>query len=101
MSHIEENPNGNEKRSNLLVLPPAKEGRFAHTVTQEDLIELQLLSREFSEARERWEKKRDWIKAALRAGACVQDGVLTAKLVKRKGGGYNVEVYDYEQIIVR
>ncbi len=86
----EESQSGNGKRGNLLVLPPAKEGRFAHTITQEDLIELQLLSREFSEARERWEKKRDWIKAALRAGALVEVGVLTVRLEKRKGGGFDV-----------
>lgn len=90
-----------KKQSNLIVLHPVGEGRFVHTVTQKDLVELKLLSREFSEARERWEAKRDWIKAAIRAGARVEDGAFIVELVKRSGGGYNVEVYEYEQVVVR
>lgn len=85
----------------LIELRPANDGRFAHTVTQEDVVELKMLSREFSDARERWERKRDWVKAALRAGASVEDGALTVGLVKCQGGGFTVEVYGYEKVVVR
>ena len=89
------------RQQKVVVLRPRNEGRFAHTITQEDLIELKLLSREFNEARERWEEKRDWIKAALRSGAGVEDGVLSVELVKGTGGGFAVEVYEYEKVVVR
>lgn len=48
-----------------------------------------------------WEAKRDYVKAALKAGARVEDGALTVELVKGKGGGFNVEVYDFEKVVVR
>jgi len=92
--------NGNGKPK-VVTLRPVNEGHFAHTITQEDLLELIQLFNEFTAAREAWEKKRECIKAALRSGARVEDGVLTARLVKGTGGGCVVGVYSYEKLVVR
>jgi len=85
----------------ILSLRKSSEGRFAHTVTQDDIAELERLSAEFSAARLAWEKKRDWIKGALRARASVEPGAFSVELVKGKGGGYQVEVFEYEKVVVR
>jgi len=86
----------------LIVLPGDRENpRFVHTVRQEDLVELQYLSRLFTEARAAWEEKREWIKAALRAGAGVKAGLLTAELVARTRPGYQVEDCEYDELVVR
>jgi hypothetical protein len=89
------------RESNVIELRSVNDGRFAHTIYQEDVVELKMLSREFSDARAAWEAKRDFVKAALRAGAAVEPGALTVALVKGKGGGFNVQVYDYEKVVVR
>ncbi len=57
---------------NVIVLKPRNEGSFAHTLYQEDAAELLKLSREFSQARAKWEQKRDYVKAALRGGARIE-----------------------------
>jgi hypothetical protein len=90
-----------EEKSNVVVLRPKNEGRFAHTVTQEDLLELKQYSNEINEARQRYQEKKEYIKAALRGGARVEDGVFSAELVAQKGGGCFVEVYEYEKLVVR
>lgn len=70
-------------------------GRFAHTITQEDLIELHLFSQQLNEARDRYLEKRDWIKAALRGGVAVEPGLLNTELVLRQRPAYKVEDSSY------
>ena len=104
----EENSNQNKDHkpagtSNLIVLPAGEreDPRFVHTVRQADLVELQYLSRLFTEARAAWEDKREWIKAALRAGAGVEAGLRTAELVTRRRPGYQVDDTEYVELVVR
>lgn len=70
-------------------------------MTQEDLAELVLLSRLFTEARAKWEEKRDWIRSALRNGADVEPGLLTATLVLRKRPAFNVKACEYYELVIR
>ena len=90
---------------NKILMMPARDAgepaRFVHTVTQQDFLEMEQASRDINEARKRYLRKRDWIKAALKSGARIEPGVFTAELVPRKGGGYTVEVYEYEELVVR
>jgi len=86
---------------NVLVLRPRNPGRFAHTVYQEDLEELLLLSRYFSEARDRWEAKRTEIRAALETGARVENGVHTAELVQLGPADYAVKRASTLRLVVR
>ena len=85
----------------LLAPSEAEPARFVHTVTQQDFFELEQASRDINEARDRYVAKRDWIKAALKAGAGIESGAFTAELVPRKGGGYSVAVYEYEALVVK
>ncbi len=75
-------------------------GRFAHTVTQEDMAELARLSREFSAARQAYDAKKEWIIAAIRAGAAIEPGLFRVRLVPRKGGGYFVEAWESESLVL-
>jgi len=97
------NGNGGSRNENVIVLPAneRENPRFVHTVRQEDLVELQHLSRLFTEAREAWEEKKEWIKAALRAGARVEDGLRSAELVPRHREGYQVEPSEFYELVVR
>jgi len=85
----------------ILNVGAAEDPRFVHTVRQEDLVELQYLSRLFTEARETWEQKKEWIKAAMRAGAGVEAGLLSAELVLRHRPGHKVADCDYDELVVR
>ena len=93
------NGNGNEL-AEVVTLRPVNLGRFAHTVTQEDLVELQVLGQQLNDARVRYLGKRDWIKAALRGGAAVEPGFLTAELVLRQRPAYRVEDGSYDHLVV-
>ena len=97
------NENGESGNGKVIVLPAAgrEDPRFVHTVRQADLVELQYLSRLFTEARAAWEDKREWIKAALRAGAGVEAGLRTAELVTRRRPGYQVDDTEYVELVVR
>ena len=101
MSHSSQN--GQLSNAKVIVLPASEreDPRFVHTVRQADLVELQYLSRLFTEAREAWEEKKEWIKAALRAGAGVEAGLLTAELVPRHREGYQVPDCTYDELLVR
>jgi len=105
MQTSQENTGQEEKTNgNLIVLPVGEGGenpRFVHTVRQQDLIELQYLSRLFSEARENWEEKKEWIKAALRGGAGVEPGLLTAELALRKREPHQVDACEFYELVVR
>ncbi len=85
----------------LLVLRNRNEGNFIHTIYQEDLEELLLLSRELTEARKAYLIKKDAIKTALRAGAAVEPGIHTAELVSHQGGGFEIQLYTYMSLLVR
>jgi len=85
-----------EARCKIVTFLPRSEWGGASKIMQEDLVELDYLARLANEARENWEKKRDWIKAALRAGLPVDDGLRTCKLVKRSG-----KVREYERLVQR
>jgi len=70
-------------------------------VRQEDLIELQYLSRLFTEARAAWEDKKEWIKTAMRGGAGVEAGLLSAGLVPRSRPAHQVGDCSYDELVVR
>ncbi|MCL5287910.1 MAG: hypothetical protein M1453_07955 [Acidobacteria bacterium] len=93
----------NVKHPNVVLFPAGEreDPRKVHTIRQEDLIELQYLSRLFTEAREAWEQKRDWIKDALRAGAGVEAGLLAAELVPRRRPAHQVGDCAYDELVVR
>ncbi len=95
--------NGSGKSDKVIILEAGEheDPRFVHTVRQRDLIELQYLSRLFTEAREAWGQKRDWIKAALRAGAGVEAGLLAAELVPRRRPAHQVGDCAYDELVVR
>jgi hypothetical protein len=90
-----------ENVANVITLKPRNQGRFAHTVTQEDLLELMWRSRQFSEARQAWEEKREYIRAALAAGAAVQEGVHVAYLEEAEGGGFQMPRWKTTKLVVR
>ena len=90
-----------EGKSNVVVLRPVNEGRFAHTIYQEDLLELLLYSNQINEARDRYRAKREYIRAALASGAAVEPGALTALLQECQGGGYQVAPFTYRKLVVR
>ncbi len=87
--------------TNVVVLKPRSSGRFTHTVYQEDLEELLLLSRYFSEARERWENKREYIRSALASGARVEEGIHSAKLVATLPSCYTIRRAASFKLVVR
>jgi uncharacterized NAD-dependent epimerase/dehydratase family protein len=83
--------------SNVIVLNPPEPS----TVLQRDLEELLLLSRVFSEARHEWERKRAYIREALRAGARVESGVHDARLESSPRPDYYVAAQTVERLVVR
>jgi hypothetical protein len=74
---------------------------MALEVTQYDLEELLLYSREFSEARERYDTKKEYIKSALDAGATVEFGVHTAFFEEQEGGGFAMPRWKTKKLVVR
>ncbi len=69
-------------------------GAHAGTVGQEDLLELIQLSNEACDARKKYKQKKNSITDALRAGAVVEDGVFSARIVQRAGKRYNYETLE-------
>lgn len=94
-------PESREGKSNVVVLRPVNEGRFAHIITQEDLLELMQYSNQINQARDHYREKREYIRAALVSGARVEPGVFTALLEERQGGGYQVAPFTYRKLVVR
>lgn len=102
MSSIPSQPQqGQTSQTNVVVLKPRNNGRFFHTIYQEDLEELILLSRYFSEARENWEKKKEEIRAALASGARIEPGIHTAELIRVTGANYAVQKKNSYRLQVR
>lgn len=74
----------------------------SHSVVhQSDLEELILLGHELSRAREEWEQKRDFIRAALARGAGVEPGVHEARLVSVEPRASSSQPKPYLKLIVR
>jgi len=69
-------PKSQVQSQNVVALPSPRSA----CVTQEDLLELTWLRRRFEERLEEWRAKRDEVLQALKAGAEVEEGVLTAKI---------------------
>jgi hypothetical protein len=88
---------------NILVLKLRKKnpGRFAHTVYQDDLEELLLKRRRAREAREEVESKEEFIAAALRSGAGVEEGIHTAEIVPVDRGEFRMKACKYFRLSVR
>jgi len=93
-----QNEQANEK---LLILRPRNLGAFAHTIYQEDIIELQLLGIDLTNAREACEKKREYIRLALISGARIELGPHTARLEDVAVQGHASAPYTYKKLLIR
>jgi len=63
-------------------LRPRNSGRFAHTVYQEDLEQILILKTQLRVAGKQLEAKERYVKAALRSGARVEEGIHSAKIIR-------------------
>ncbi|HZT71225.1 MAG TPA: hypothetical protein VFC10_15955 [Terriglobia bacterium] len=89
------------KNRNIVVLRRHSHNRYTRVIYQADLEELLLLSREFSEARDRWCRKKSEIIAALKAGASVERGLHVARLESYFRSGYDVVPQTCIRLVVR
>lgn len=87
-------------KSEIIMFVP-REGRFAHTIRQEEIEELMRRSRELTEARDRYLQLRDYLKAALRSGAVVESGSCEARLQSLMRSGYSVRPGIVERLLIR
>lgn len=87
--------------SKVVALVPRNTGRFAIEVTQDDLCELLGYGQELNHAREAYLRKRDWIRAAIEAGARVEPGLHTAALVDIEGGERISVIKPFKKLVVR
>jgi hypothetical protein len=78
-----------------------REGRFAHTIYQEDIEELLRRSVLLDDARDRYLQMRDYLKAALRGGARVEPGLHEARLEMLRREEYTVKPSLVEKLVVR
>jgi hypothetical protein len=87
---------------NVLVLKLRNKnlGRFVHTIYQEDLEDLLLKRRRVREAEKELKKKEEFIAAALRSGARVEDGVHTADLVPVDRSAFRAKACTYYRLSV-
>ena len=85
----------------MIQLKPRNEGRFAHTIYQEDIIELKLLSREFDDARRAYLDKRKYIRAALESGATVEPGLHSAEIIVCEREGFTVLAGTFKKLIIK
>jgi len=84
-----------------LVLRPRNLGAFSHTIYQEDIIELQLLGIDLTNARETYAKKRDYIRLALDSGAAVEPGPHTVRMEEIVVQGRAMSPYSYWKLLIR
>lgn len=87
--------------ANEVIVFVPREGRFAHTIRQEEIEELERRSRALSEARENYLMLRDYLKAALRAGAVVESGPYEPKLCQLARAAYSVRAGIVEKLLIR
>lgn len=90
----------NDELSAVVEIRP-REGRFVHTIYQEDIEELLRRSVLFDDARDRYLQMRDYLKAALRAGARVEPGLHEARLEMMNREEYRVKSLLVEKLVVR
>ncbi|MBZ5702138.1 MAG: hypothetical protein LAN84_09845 [Acidobacteriia bacterium] len=88
---------------NILVLKLRRKNlaRFAHTIYQEDLEELLLKRRLAREALKEVEKKEEFISTALRTGACIEEGLHIAELVRVERCRFRMKSCKYFRLSVR
>jgi hypothetical protein len=89
----------NDELSTVIEIRP-REGRFAHTIYQEDIEELLRRSVLLDHARDRYLQMRDYLKAALRGGARVEPGLHEARLEMLKREEYTVKPSLVEKLVV-
>ena len=77
-----------------------REGRFAHTIRQEEIEELLQRSRDLTEARQRYIELRDYLKAALRGGAVIESGAYEPELRCLIRQEYSVRATTVERLFV-
>src|SRR5260221_6526589 len=77
--HMEKLLAASNELSAVIEIRP-REGRFAHTIYQEDIEELLRRSVFLDDARDRYLQMRDYLKAALRGGARVGPGLHEIRL---------------------
>jgi hypothetical protein len=97
---MEKLPAASNERSAVIEIRP-REGRFAHTIYQEDIEELLRRSVSLDEARDRYLQMRDYLKAALRGGARVEPGLHEARLEILNREEYTVRRSLVEKLVVR
>src|SRR5229473_7512245 len=90
----------NEELSSVIEIRP-REGRFAHTIYQEDIEELLRRSVLLDDARDRYLQMRDYLKAALRGGARVEPGLHEVRLEILDREEYTVKPSLVEKLVVR
>jgi hypothetical protein len=89
----------NEEPSTIIEIRP-REGRFAHTIYQEEIEELLRRSVLLDNARDRYLQMRDYLKAALRGGARVEPGLHEARLEMLNREEYVVKSTLVEKLVV-
>jgi hypothetical protein len=89
----------NDELSTVIEIRP-REGRFAHTIYQEDIEELLRRSVLLDDARDRYLQMRDYLKAALRGGARVEPGLHEARLEMLNREQYTVKWSLVEKLVV-
>lgn len=87
--------------SEVVVLKPVNLGRFAHTLYQEDLEQLKMLSNLLNFIRDLYTDKRDYCKAALDGGAVVEPGALDAWVVNQDVAGYIVPPFKIRKVVLK
>jgi len=90
----------NSELSTVIEIRP-REGRFAHTIYQEDIEELLRRSAFLDDARDRYRQMRDYLKAALRGGARVEPGLHDVRLETLNREEYAVKSSLLEKLVVR
>jgi hypothetical protein len=90
----------NNEVSTVIEIRP-REGRFAHTIYQEEIEELLRRSVLFDDARDRYLQMRDYLKAALRGGARVEPGLHEVRLEILNREEFTVRPSLVEKLVVR
>lgn len=90
----------NEQLSSVIEIRP-REGRFAHTIYQDEIEELLRRSVLLDDARDRYLQMRDYLKAALRGGARVEPGLHEARLEVLNREEHFVKSSLVERLVVR
>jgi hypothetical protein len=90
----------NNEVSTVIEIRP-REGRFAHTIYQDEIEELLRRSVLFDDARDRYLQMRDYLKAALRGGARVEPGVHEVRLEILNREEFTVRPSLVEKLVVR